>query len=108
MRPFPLAAIWTNPTARGPLFLTLVREVCATANETIAHTAMMTGDRSLRYKQEASLEVRSSAPGDLAMQVNDKAPQFNLPDQNGKEVSLKEFQGKMVVLFFFPKADTPG
>ena len=42
------------------------------------------------------------------MQINDKAPQFNLPDQNGNEVSLKNLQGKTVVLFFFPKADTPG
>jgi peroxiredoxin Q/BCP len=31
-----------------------------------------------------------------------------LPDENGKKVSLKDFRGKNVVLFFFPKADTPG
>jgi peroxiredoxin Q/BCP len=42
------------------------------------------------------------------MQVNDKAPEFTLPDQDGKEVSLKGFRGKTVVLFFYPKADTPG
>jgi len=42
------------------------------------------------------------------MHVNDKAPEFTLPDQNGQNVSLKDFRGKTVVLFFFPKADTPG
>ncbi len=42
------------------------------------------------------------------MDVNDKAPDFTLPDQNGKKVSLKDFRGNTVVLFFFPKADTPG
>jgi len=42
------------------------------------------------------------------MQVNDKAAEFTLPDQDGKDVSLKNFRGKTVVLFFFPKADTPG
>lgn len=42
------------------------------------------------------------------MQVNDKAPEFTLPDQNGENVSLKDFRGKTVVLFFYPKADTPG
>jgi peroxiredoxin Q/BCP len=42
------------------------------------------------------------------MEVNDKAPEFSLPDENGKSVSLKDFRGKTVVLFFFPKADTPG
>jgi len=42
------------------------------------------------------------------MQVNDKAPDFKLPDENGKETSLKDFKGKTLVLYFFPKADTPG
>lgn len=38
----------------------------------------------------------------------DKAPGFTLPDQQGRPVSLADFRGKNVVLFFFPKADTPG
>jgi thioredoxin-dependent peroxiredoxin len=42
------------------------------------------------------------------MDINDKAPEFSLPDQNGEKVALKDFRGKTVVLFFFPKADTPG
>jgi peroxiredoxin Q/BCP len=42
------------------------------------------------------------------MQVNDKAPGFMLPDENGMQVSLDDYSGKYVVLFFFPKADTPG
>jgi thioredoxin-dependent peroxiredoxin len=44
----------------------------------------------------------------MPMDVNDKAPEFTLLDQDEKSVSLKDFRGKMVVLFFFPKADTPG
>lgn len=42
------------------------------------------------------------------MQINSKAPAFSLPDQNGQTVSLDDFRGKTVVLFFFPKANTPG
>ncbi len=42
------------------------------------------------------------------MEVNDRAPDFTLPDENGKNVSLQDFRGKNVVLFFFPKANTPG
>jgi peroxiredoxin Q/BCP len=42
------------------------------------------------------------------MDVNDKAPDFSVPDENGEKVSLKDFRGRNVVLFFFPKADTPG
>ena len=38
-----------------------------------------------------------------------KAPDFSVPDDHGREVSLGDFLGKKnVVLFFYPKADTPG
>ena len=42
------------------------------------------------------------------MQVNDKAPEFTLPDEDGQDVSLKDLRGKNVILFFFPRANTPG
>jgi peroxiredoxin Q/BCP len=42
------------------------------------------------------------------MNVNDKAPDFTLQDENGKEVALKDLRGKTVVLFFYPRANTPG
>jgi peroxiredoxin Q/BCP len=42
------------------------------------------------------------------MKVNDKAPEFTLPDKNGKDVSLKDLRGKIVILFFYPRASTPG
>jgi thioredoxin-dependent peroxiredoxin len=37
-----------------------------------------------------------------------KAPAFTLENENGEKVSLTDFKGKNVVLFFYPKADTPG
>jgi peroxiredoxin Q/BCP len=37
-----------------------------------------------------------------------KAPGFNGIDQNGKEINLKDFSGKKVVLYFYPKDNTPG
>ena len=40
--------------------------------------------------------------------VGDKAPAFTLKDQNGKIVQLVELKGKRVVVYFYPKADTPG
>ena len=42
------------------------------------------------------------------MQIGDKVDDFTLPDQDGNPVSLSDFHGKPVVLFFYPKADTPG
>ncbi|HEX2120273.1 MAG TPA: thioredoxin-dependent thiol peroxidase [Thermoanaerobaculia bacterium] len=38
----------------------------------------------------------------------DVAPNFRLPSTRGKEVTLKEFRGKDVILYFYPKDDTPG
>jgi len=43
-----------------------------------------------------------------ALEVNDKAPAFTLLNEQSQPVSLKDFNGKNVVLFFYPKADTPG
>lgn len=40
--------------------------------------------------------------------VGDLAPDFQLPSTRGKDVTLKEFKGKDVVLYFYPKDDTPG
>lgn len=40
--------------------------------------------------------------------VGDAAPAFNLPRDGGKNVSLADFGGKTVVLYFYPKDDTPG
>lgn len=44
----------------------------------------------------------------MALKVGQKAPDFKVNDQNGKSVSLKEFKGKKVVLYFYPKDQTPG
>jgi cytochrome oxidase Cu insertion factor (SCO1/SenC/PrrC family) len=60
----------------------------------------MTSSQALRYNFDRE--------ENFLMHINDKAPEFTLPDQNGQSVSLKDFRGKTVLLFFFPKADTPG
>jgi peroxiredoxin Q/BCP len=40
--------------------------------------------------------------------AGDAAPDFELPDQDGRPVRLKDFRGQRVVVYFYPKADTPG
>jgi thioredoxin-dependent peroxiredoxin len=44
----------------------------------------------------------------MMLRAGDKAPNFNLLDQNGNDVSLSSFAGRRVLVYFYPKADTPG
>jgi thioredoxin-dependent peroxiredoxin len=44
----------------------------------------------------------------MTPEPGDQAPDFTLPDQDGTPVSLSALRGRTVVLYFYPKADTPG
>ena len=42
------------------------------------------------------------------LKVGEKAPDFQLPADDGNEIALADLRGKRVILYFFPKANTPG
>ena len=42
------------------------------------------------------------------LEVGEKAPDFSLLDENGTKVSLGDFSGRRVLIWFYPKASTPG
>ena len=42
------------------------------------------------------------------LKVGDQAPDFSLPNQDEKDVSLSDYKGKQLVIWIFPKASTPG
>tara|TARA_Y100001980_G_scaffold45189_1_gene25224 strand:- start:1262 stop:1453 length:192 start_codon:yes stop_codon:yes gene_type:complete len=44
----------------------------------------------------------------MLLKEGDKAPEFTLQDESGNEISLKDFKNNKIVLWFFPKASTPG
>jgi peroxiredoxin Q/BCP len=44
----------------------------------------------------------------LTLKEGDKAPDFNVPSSAGKHISLKDYKGKYIVLYFYPKDDTSG
>jgi len=44
----------------------------------------------------------------MELKPKDKAPDFELPNQNGKKISLSDFQGRKLLLYFYPKAGTSG
>jgi len=101
----------TTAMARGPRFafllvadgdwlLSLRRRdwSCATAKVTSRQTAA-----AIAIARRAKFLYRYGV-----METNQNAPAFTLPDENGNPVSLEQFRGKTVVLFFYPKAATPG
>ena len=50
----------------------------------------------------------SVSPVEKELQVGDRAPEFTLPSSNGKTLKLSSLKGKQVVLYFYPRDDTPG
>ena len=44
----------------------------------------------------------------MTLKEGDIAPDFSLPASNGENVSLNDYKGKKLVIYFFPKAETPG
>src|SRR5512146_2368823 len=100
-RALPLASNSMTLMARGPLEACW-RRVVYWAKAAVAVTMTMASSATARRRRSIMFERRDH------MEVNNQAPDFTLPDENGTNVSLHDFRGKNVVLFFFPKANTPG
>src|SRR6185437_1481440 len=96
-----------TPTARGPLLTWRFLEYCAkTGTHGASASPQMTADTALRYNRVR--QVIGEDPMENPIEINDKAPEFTSLDQNGEKISLKDYRGKWVVLYFYPRADTPG
>lgn len=50
----------------------------------------------------------SDGNGEATLKIGDAAPEFSLSDQNGKTHALRDYRGQYVLLYFYPKDDTPG
>lgn len=64
--------------------------------------------KKVQVKKVASKKASVSEVKSSSLAVGQRAPEFTLEDQNGKKVSLKDFRGKKVLVYFYPKAMTPG
>ena len=59
-------------------------------------------------KKKATKKESAAVIDSGTLKIGDTAPAFSLSDQNGKTMSLKDFKGQRVVVYFYPKALTPG
>ncbi|MDN5582052.1 MULTISPECIES: thioredoxin-dependent thiol peroxidase [unclassified Corynebacterium] len=53
-------------------------------------------------------ENPSEAPARTVLEVGDAAPDFTLTDDRGNQVSLSDYRGRQVIVYFYPRANTPG
>jgi len=86
-----------DPILRYKDFLEVTRSRLRSANTKIVDEVTILDSPELDLRNEM-----------LMININDKAPEFSLHDENGKGFSLKDLRGKVVVLYFYPRADTPG
>ena len=64
-------------------------------------------ERIPQYRRIPSLYTRG-AKGDPVLETGSLAPAFTVKDHEGNELSLSDFRGRKVLLWFYPKANTPG
>jgi thioredoxin-dependent peroxiredoxin len=86
-----------DPILRYKDFLEVTRSRLRSANTEIVDEVPIFDPPELDLRNEM-----------LMININDKAPEFSLHDENDREFSLKDLRGKVVVLYFYPRADTPG
>jgi peroxiredoxin Q/BCP len=81
-----------------------------TAEKTVERTAKRTIEKtSAKESHKApSKPLKSDAPAKMGFVEGAKAPAFRLPRDGGTTVSLADFAGKKLVVFFYPRANTPG
>jgi peroxiredoxin Q/BCP len=92
-------------TAAKPAKATAAR---SSAKVPSTRSKSQTAGATTARKTEKAPPVKSSAGKPASLAEGVKAPAFQLPRDGGATVSLADFHGKKLVLFFYPRADTPG
>lgn len=77
------------------------------APKKLAKKSVKSAPKKMKAKKVAAPMVALTPTSDV-LSTGSKAPSFSLPTDAGNTVSLKDFAGKTVVLYFYPKDDTPG
>ena len=79
-----------------------------TASRTSKNAVPASKGKTLKPQSTRKSSPKTKAAKSTALKVGQKAPAFTLLNEKGDKVSLSDFKGKKVVLYFYPKDDTPG
>jgi peroxiredoxin Q/BCP len=106
------ASAQSKVTAKKPASKARQATAKVTAKKSGKNTSKQTGKATPRTSHKApSKPLKSSEPSPVrtsALVEGAKAPAFRLPRDGGDSVALSDYAGKKLVLFFYPRADTPG
>jgi len=92
--------------AKKPVSVT--SKTATKAKSTSKKTSVKKSAVSLTKKSTLASSRKKALTVADGLKVGDCAPAFSLPNEQGKAVTLSEFRGKKIVLFFYPKDNTPG
>jgi len=106
------ASAQSKVTAKKPASKARQAPVKKSGKKTSKKTSKKTGSATARISHKApSKPLKSSEPSPVrtsALAEGAKAPAFRLPRDGGDSVALSDYAGKKLVMFFYPRADTPG
>lgn len=85
----------------------MAKKTTKKTKKTVKKSAKKKVTKKVTRKASPKKESASVIKGE-SLRIGDKAPGFTLKDQNGKDVSLSDFRGRNVVVYFYPRALTPG
>jgi peroxiredoxin Q/BCP len=98
----------TSPAAKATRARSAAVAKAPAAKKSAGKTSAKSRTASAPAANSAAAKAPASAPRAQALAEGAKAPAFRLPRDGGDTVSLADYAGKKLVLFFYPRADTPG
>ncbi len=98
----------TKKVAKKKATKKMTKKVTKKATKKVTKKTVAKASKKAAPKKTSSKKAAIAPAPTATLKVGDMAPDFTLPDQNGNMVSLQSFRGKNVVVYFYPKAMTPG
>jgi len=84
------------------------KKLTSTNRSKSGHSPKKVSEKKAPSTLKTSPKNQTASYGGTNLKVGGKAPPFSLPNQDGQMVGLADFKGRKVVLYFYPKDDTPG